>query len=187
MVKTQLLFVLVTSLVTRVGQMASHPSTGICGKFPTLVTLVTLARNSTFKLIPQVLSRGWGLDCWQATPFSPQPHCGVSSLVTLAKPVGTSAVILKYEVSWTVAQIQVQNLCTICQSRPFFFYSWKWWRSHAKRHTHAIKSPQSIDLFPLGTHIPHIMCSANAWNAHSFQISKLFNNNTTSTFKYMLF
>lgn len=58
------------SLATCVGQMASHPSSGICRRFATLVKLVTLARNSTFKLKPQVFGWGWGRDCWQATPFS---------------------------------------------------------------------------------------------------------------------
>lgn len=75
----QLLFVLVTSLATCVGQMASHPSSGICRRFATLVMLVSLARNSTFRLIPQMLGWGWGLDFWQATPSYPQPRSGVFS------------------------------------------------------------------------------------------------------------
>lgn len=68
--------------------------------------------------------------------------------------------------------------CTISVEflwKSSLFYPWEGWCSHGTCHLHAIKSPQSIGLFSLGTRIPCIMCTANAGNAHSFQINQLFN------------
>lgn len=123
---------LVTSLVTCVGQMASYPSTRICCMFATLVTTAHL--GSCHK----VFSWGWGLDCWQATAFSLpllevvfyEPWLNVWKMVAWSLSMRSAPITyscrLYVEFGW---------------SRPFFAPG----KGDAPM-IHFIKSPQWIDF-----------------------------------------